>query len=127
MTLPGAHVIATSELVGLLQRNAAIAIDALSGTPHPTLPNAVWIPQAGAAGTFRDATQLGLGRVLANITSGNQSQALVFFCEGAECWLSYNAALRALNLGYRNVYWYRGGLEAWHEAGLPTGAPAAVF
>lgn len=33
--------------------------------------------------------------------------------------MSYNAALRAINLGYRNVLWYRGGIEAWQAAGQP--------
>jgi rhodanese-related sulfurtransferase len=32
--------------------------------------------------------------------------------------MSYNAALRAVNLGYTQVFWYRGGIEAWQLAGL---------
>ena len=38
-----------------------------------------------------------------------------------------NAALRAIRLGYQNVHWYRGGIEAWKEAGLslaPSQRPA---
>jgi hypothetical protein len=31
------------------------------------------------------------------------------------CWMSYNAALRAIHLGFRQVYWYRGGIEAWQR------------
>jgi len=42
---------------------------------------------------------------------------------GAECWESYNAALRALRLGYREVYWYRGGVASWQAAGLPLYPP----
>ena len=30
-----------------------------------------------------------------------------------------NLALRLVALGYTNVYWYRGGREAWEVAGLP--------
>jgi rhodanese-related sulfurtransferase len=44
---------------------------------------------------------------------------IVFFCEGVGCWESYNAALRAEKMGFTRVYWYRGGLDAWKEAGLP--------
>jgi hypothetical protein len=29
----------------------------------------------------------------------------------------YNLALRIRNAGYTNVYWYRGGREAWEVAG----------
>jgi hypothetical protein len=31
----------------------------------------------------------------------------------------YNLALRLRHAGYANVYWYRGGREAWEVAGLP--------
>ena len=37
-----------------------------------------------------------------------------------ECWLSYNAALTATDLGYTNLYWYRGGISAWNQARLPV-------
>lgn len=35
-------------------------------------------------------------------------------------WMSYNAALRAINRGYSNALWYRGGIESWKLASLPT-------
>ena len=31
----------------------------------------------------------------------------------------YNLALRIRHAGYTNVYWYRGGREAWEVAGNP--------
>ena len=37
----------------------------------------------------------------------------------AERYQSRNLALRLVALGYTNVYWYRGGREAWEVAGLP--------
>ena len=46
--------------------------------------------------------------------------SIVFFCLSAKCWLSHNAALRAIALGYENVHWYRGGIKAWKKARLPT-------
>ena len=39
---------------------------------------------------------------------------------------SYNAALRAMQLGYRNVLWYRGGLSSWIAAKQQLQSPAAV-
>ena len=38
-------------------------------------------------------------------------------CASKTCWLSYNTALRAARLGYTEVYWYRGGIEAWLASG----------
>ena len=38
---------------------------------------------------------------------------------------SYNLALRLRHAGYTNVYWYRGGREAWEVAGMARGGGAA--
>lgn len=48
---------------------------------------------------------------------------MVFYCASTMCWMSYNAALRARALGYLDVLWYRGGIEAWKAAGLPLQGP----
>jgi rhodanese-related sulfurtransferase len=34
--------------------------------------------------------------------------------------MSYQLAQSAITLGYRKIYWYRGGVNAWAAAGLPT-------
>ena len=57
---------------------------------------------------------------LRELTANNPNRALVFFCQGARCWESYNAALRAIHAGFTAVYWYRGGVLAWEAADLPT-------
>jgi rhodanese-related sulfurtransferase len=33
--------------------------------------------------------------------------------------MSWNAAKRALSLGYSNVAWYRDGTDGWSASGLP--------
>ena len=75
-------------------------------------------PTPGCPAQFDDQAQQDLAAALEEQTGGNRAP-LVFFCQGAQCWESYNASLRAINLGYTNVYWYRGGLAAWTEAKLP--------
>ncbi len=59
----------------------------------------------------------------------NLNQPVVFYCASSECWLSVNAAMRARQLGYTQVIWYRGGMAAWTQAGLPTvgRVPVAVL
>ena len=54
---------------------------------------------------------------------------VVFYCGNSESWLSVNAAMRARQLGYTQVIWYRGGFKAWTQAGLPTvgRVPVAVL
>jgi PQQ-dependent catabolism-associated CXXCW motif protein len=117
--IPGGQVITTKGLVPLLQSQQvrAYVFDVLGGPQQ--LPNAIAAVQASQPGSFNDNVQQQFGQMLQNVTRGNREAPLVFYCQGPQCWMSYNAALRAINLGYKNVLWYRGGIEAWQRAGLP--------
>ncbi len=118
--IPGGQVIRTLELKTMLEADArALAIDVASGDGHVTLAGSRWLGGAGRGANFIDALQAQLAERLAQLTGGDKSRPLVFFCVNSQCWLSYNAALRAIALGYTRVYWYRGGIEAWRAAGLP--------
>jgi PQQ-dependent catabolism-associated CXXCW motif protein len=99
-------------------------IDVLAADGHVTLAGAVWISGAGRGTNFFDPVQSVLEQLLAKLSRGDKARAMVFFCASSQCWLSYNAALRAVAAGYDKVYWYRGGIEAWTAAGLPTARTA---
>ena len=119
--IPGGQVITTKGLVPLLQGAAGIrpvVVDVLGSGVQ--LPNAISATFAAQAGTFRDQTQQQFAQLLQQATQGNLSVPVVFYCQGIQCWMSYNAALRAIKLGYTNVLWYRGGLEAWQQLGMPV-------
>ncbi len=56
---------------------------------------------------------------LAKLTGGDKAKPVVFYCD-ANCWMSWNAAKRALTeLGYSHVYWYPEGVQGWKRAGQP--------
>jgi PQQ-dependent catabolism-associated CXXCW motif protein len=118
--IPGGQVVTTKGLVELVQKHPVpfVLIDALGS--GEMLPEAVPAEWASNAGSFTDQTQQQLVQLLQQQTKGNKGEVLVFYCLSRECWMSYNAALRAINAGYTNVLWYRGGIEAWKQAGLPT-------
>jgi rhodanese-related sulfurtransferase len=89
--IPGGKVVTTVELKALMEQpSKPYIIDVLGGGIHRTI--------AGAIAAF---------------AGGDKNRPLVFFCVDPECWLSYNAALRSIALGYTNVMWYRGGIAAW--------------
>jgi len=52
-------------------------------------------------------------------TGKERNATLVFACNGGECWKSYKASLWAQKLGYKNVYWFRGGFPEWKAKNLP--------
>jgi rhodanese-related sulfurtransferase len=49
----------------------------------------------------------------------SKNQTIIVYCHQQNCWLSYNLALRLINLGYRNVHWMRDGIEGWLDEELP--------
>ncbi|HYD13738.1 MAG TPA: TIR domain-containing protein [Allosphingosinicella sp.] len=110
--------VTTEDLQRLAQDNRTILVDVLA-QPHPqTIAGALYMPDGGMPGTFEDIHQVRFSLQLLQATAGDTSRPLVFFCQGASCWESYNAMLRANAAGYGQIYWYRGGLAAWQEAGL---------
>ena len=131
LQIPGAARISTAALRGLIAAAQAdpdavpLLFDVLGGPQHDSLPGAIWLPGAGRGRSFDDPVQAQLARVLDLTGRGSRNRALVFFCASKTCWLSYNAALRAVRLGHAQGYWYRGGIEAWQAAGLAL-APLRV-
>ena len=50
----------------------------------------------------------------------DEAKPLVFYCYGLTCANSYEAAVATKEYGYKNVYWYSAGYDAWLKAKLPT-------
>ncbi|WP_291988493.1 rhodanese-like domain-containing protein [Candidatus Accumulibacter sp. ACC007] len=119
LQIPGATVVKTVELKHLIDTNPKLVIiDVLNPrTPsRATIPGAVWLPRAGD-GDFFTAEKERFAAALQKLTGGETARPLVFLCLNSECWLSYNASLHAIEAGYTQVMWYRGGSEAWAAAG----------
>ena len=131
-TLAGAKVIDTEEAARIWRENSAILIDVLprpvkpEGLPAGTIwrdpvrksvPGSAWLPNVGY-GVLPPAVEQYFASRLQSLTSGDKARALVFFCE-RDCWMSWNAAKRAVTMGYRNVSWFPDGTDGWQETGLP--------
>jgi rhodanese-related sulfurtransferase len=118
-SIPGGQVVTTKGLVALVQGNQSpyLLFDVLGGAEM--LPGALPAAAASQPGSFSDQTQQQFGAFIQQQTGGRKDIPLIFYCLSPQCWMSYNAALRAINMGYTNVLWYRGGIETWKMAGLP--------
>jgi PQQ-dependent catabolism-associated CXXCW motif protein len=118
-SVPGAKTITTRELVELYKRSKPVLINVLDWTEGAfALPGTVWIQGMGKA-QLSGSEYLELRSLLAQIAP-DKAAPLVVYCLSWECWLSYNATLTASDLGYTNLYWYRGGISAWNQARLPV-------
>jgi PQQ-dependent catabolism-associated CXXCW motif protein len=137
-TLHGGRVIHVAEVEALLRQGKAVVID-VSNTPrrpaelapgapwlpvpHRAIPNAQWLPGVGAGALTREVDDFYRSR-LERATAGNVDVPLVVYCH-ENCWLSWNAAKRAIGYGYRRVFWFPDGIEGWTAAGRRTKVAAA--
>ena len=120
-SIPSGRIIYTFWLNQALQGpNRPLLVNVLDGNTVRALPGSVWFSRGGHGTALTDPNQQRFESRLAALTGGNKAAPVVFYCLSSECWLSYNATLRALQAGYSNAMWYRGGVEAWQAAGLPT-------
>lgn len=121
-SIPGGKVVGTRQLAAWMQgqqgaQGRVMLLHAIGSNEH--LPHAIPVVPASQGGSFSDQVQREFGQYLEQATGGDRNRLIVTYCAGVECWGSYNAALRAIHMGYRNVHWYRGGMDAWRAAGLP--------
>ena len=99
------------------RRHAARCEAGESSRWHALARPAVWLANVGY-GVLSEEVESYFRRSLEALTAGDHSRALVFYCQ-MHCWMSWNAAKRALALGYARVHWYPDGTEGWAAAGLP--------
>jgi PQQ-dependent catabolism-associated CXXCW motif protein len=131
-TLRGAKAIGTQEAEKIWRSHSASFIDVLPRPPRPrnlpegtlwrdkprsNIPDSIWLPDTGY-GELAPAMANYFSRGLEKATGGDHARLLVLYCL-MDCWMSWNAAKRALTLGYSNVAWYREGTDGWLAAGLP--------
>lgn len=98
MQVPGAKTVSTGELKALLQRSERPVLMGALTVKHQTIPGAVWWSCAGMAYTDSrkdEWLQIKFENKLMLATVGTTTKPIVFFCANAQCWLSYNAWLRA--------------------------------
>jgi PQQ-dependent catabolism-associated CXXCW motif protein len=132
-TLAGARVLSTEEAEAIWRSRTGVFIDVLPRPPRPAnlpagtiwrdkprfnIPGSIWLPDTGY-GMLAPATEDYLRNGLARAAGGDKATLLVIYCQ-ADCWMSWNAAKRALSYGYSNVAWYPLGTDGWQRANLPS-------
>ncbi|SFK00832.1 PQQ-dependent catabolism-associated CXXCW motif protein [Celeribacter neptunius] len=79
--------------------------------PRLSIPGAIWLPNVGY-GALAPQTDGYFRAGLSAATGGDTAHPVLFFCL-EECWMSWNAAKRALEYGYSHVYWLPEGTDGW--------------
>jgi PQQ-dependent catabolism-associated CXXCW motif protein len=130
--LRGARVLTTAEAESIWRNKSGVFVDVLPrppkpanlpadtvwhDKPRPDIPGSLWLPDTGY-GKLAAETEAYLQDGLARASLGKRDALLVIYCQ-ANCWMSWNAAKRALSYGYSNIAWFPDGTDGWERASLP--------
>lgn len=129
-TLKGATIVSPDDAEKLLKQNGAVFIDVYprapkpanlpAGTvwrdlPHSSISGAHWLPNVGY-GVLSPEFEAYFKSRLETLTANDKSKPVLFFCL-KDCWMSWNAAKRALSWGYTSVIWFPEGTDGWQAIG----------
>jgi class 3 adenylate cyclase/TolB-like protein/Tfp pilus assembly protein PilF len=119
-TARGVTTVSTEQLAVMLEKERPLVIDTMLYSWYRSVPGAVGLDFRGHThGTFTDLVQKRLEQKLRTLTDGDMARPIVAMTFNVAQFDGYNLAVRIHHAGYGNVYWYRGGREAWEVAGKP--------
>lgn len=131
--LSGATVVSTDTAYALWKTGQVAFVDVLPRAPKPeslpagtvwnekprhSVPGSLWLPNVGY-GRLADVMHAYFRAGLDKATDGDKDRPVLLFCLDG-CWMSWNAAKRAMEYGYTHVFWYPQGTDGWTAAGYPT-------
>ncbi|MGI9512285.1 MAG: PQQ-dependent catabolism-associated CXXCW motif protein [Anderseniella sp.] len=132
-TLKGAEVVTSEQAFAIWKTGNTVFVDVMPQAPKPeklpknviwrdkprvTIKGAAWLPNVGF-GKLHEIMHEFFSGELEALTSGDKSKPVLFYCL-LDCWMSWNAAKRALQYGYTNVVWYPDGTDGWTLQDYPT-------
>jgi len=91
--------------------------------PHRNIPGSLWLPDVGR-GAISPGLDSWFRARLAGATANQRGRPVVFYCL-SRCWMSWNAAKRAISYGYTRVFWLEAGADGWQAAGYPVAQATA--
>ncbi|WP_354345700.1 PQQ-dependent catabolism-associated CXXCW motif protein [Phyllobacterium ifriqiyense] len=132
-TLKGAQVVTTEEAIALWKSKATVFVDVLPHDPKPAalpqgtvwrekvredIPGSIWLANVGY-GVINSETEAYFRKGLISRLGDDKRRKILFYCM-ENCWMSWNAAKRAVEWGYEAVLWYPLGTDGWVAAKQPT-------
>jgi len=129
-TIRGGTVVSNDQAMRLWKLKQTIFIDVLPRADKPknlpkgtiwrdkkrrNIPGSIWLVNVGF-GRLSPKLEAYFKDNLARVTAGQHNKPVLFYCL-KQCWMSWNAAKRAIGWGYTHVYWYREGTDGWKSIG----------
>lgn len=77
------------------------------------IPGARWVPYIEKS--LKDVVYDAKLDDFSGLQKLDRNVPVIMQCNGAECWKSYKASREAIGAGFKQVYWFRGGLPEWDQ------------
>lgn len=118
-SLPGAKIISAAEAKQLIDKGVPVYdVRVEEEFDIARVPSALFVPYKESS-----AKEVGFDpaddQFALNKLPRDKNAPFIMYCDGTICWKSYKSATMAIQAGWKNVYWFRGGLPEWKEAKLP--------
>jgi rhodanese-related sulfurtransferase len=118
--LPGAKVVNAAEAKDLIAKGVPVYdVRVAEEYQNAHIPGAISVPYVESS-----AKEVGFDpaddQFALNKLPKDKNAPLVMYCDGTICWKSYKSATMAIQAGWKNVYWFRGGFPEWKETGMPV-------
>lgn len=108
--LEGTKIVTAEQVVDLIgETDELVVVDARKVSDHKQ----GWIEGAHSLPNT-ETTEATLAKLVPN-----KAGPVLFYCNGIKCGRSYKSAKKAIEYGYTNIYWFRGGIDEWEAKGLP--------
>ena len=119
-SLPGAKIISAAEAKTLIAGGMKVYDVRLAEEfGHGHVPGAILVPyNEGSAKEV--GFDPGDDKFDLNKLPADKNTAFMMYCDGTICWKSYKSASMAIQNGWKNVIWFRGGFPEWKAAGFPV-------
>ncbi len=118
--LPGAKIISAPEAKALIEKGVPVYdVRVADEFVEAHVPGSISVPY-----TEGSAKEVGFDaaddKFALNKLPKDKNAPFMMYCDGTICWKSYKSATLAIQAGWKNVYWFRGGFPEWKEAGYPV-------
>lgn len=116
-SLPGGTIVTAAQAKDLIAKGAKV-VDVRSGNEfaEARIKGAVLVAYKEKSAKVADfdmsADTFNLDKL-----PGGKGDAMIFYCNGLDCWKSYKASVTAIKAGYTQINWLRGGMPEWKAAG----------
>jgi len=117
-SLPGAKIISAIEAKTLIEKGMPVYdVRHEDEFKKAHVPSSISVPYNESSAKEVDFDR-GDDQFALNKLPKDKNAPFMMYCDGTICWKSYKSAVMAIEAGWKNIYWFRGGFPEWKEAGF---------